>query len=348
MNIKNDIPSIFSLTFGELKQFLIDKQYEPYRAKQIYHFLYQKGIDKFSDIPNIPKTLIETLNNSFIVNTIQIVKQQVSHNSETYKYLLNLNDNHKIESVVIIDRPRNTLCISSQVGCPLGCLFCLTGQMGIKRNLLAGEMVAQFIHAKKIHGSIDNVVFMGMGEPLLNYNNVMKSIKIINSDEGLNFGAKRITISTAGITKGMRKLAHETINIRLAVSVNSLNQLDRAKIMPFSKRNNSLKELISTCKYYQKKTDKRITLEYTMIKDVNMTKQDAKELIKLSKELQFNLNLIPFNLIPNCDYRVPSNSDIFFFTQLFKYSKIEVVQRKRKGRDISAACGQLITETTNE
>ncbi len=341
----NKIPSILSLTFDELKQFLINNKYESYRAKQIYDFIYQKEINKFSDITNIPNSLINILNNNFILNPIEQTKQQIDYKCKTYKYLFNLNDNNKIESVnnylIIIE---TTLCISSQVGCPLKCPFCSTGQMGLKRNLLSDEIVAQLMHAKKNHGSIDNIVFMGMGEPLLNYNNVIKSIKIINSKEGTNFGAKRITLSTAGITRGIRKLANEELNVNLALSLNSPTQTDREKLMPFSKRNNNLKDIINACKYYQQKTNKRITIEYVMIKDINMTKKHAKEIIKLSKELKFNLNLIPFNPIPNCEYTSPSNSDVFFFNQLFKYSKIEVVQRKRKGKDISAACGQLITE----
>ncbi|MDH4128372.1 MAG: 23S rRNA (adenine(2503)-C(2))-methyltransferase RlmN [Spirochaetota bacterium] len=342
----NKLPSILSLTYEELMDHLVNAGFEKYRSQQIYQFLYQKGVKQFSDIINIPKKLIDYLESSFTLHTLNEIDCKVSKKEDTYKYLFQLSDGLKIESVVIKEFNRNTLCISSQVGCPLNCVFCLTGKMGIERNLKTDEIIDQFLYLKEKHESIDNIVFMGMGEPFLNYNNLIKAIRIFNSKDGLNFSIRRITISTAGIIKGIRRFANEELNLHLAVSLNSPFQSERLKIMPFTKKN-TLGDLLSVCKYYQEKTGRRITFEYVMIKNVNIDKKDAKRIIQFSEDIHFNLNLIPYNPIPNCDYVSPTKEEIFKFIQYFKYSNVEVVQRKRKGRDISAACGQLATSHKN-
>lgn len=336
-------PTILSLTLDDLEKRLVQDGFEKYRAKQIYQFLYQKNPNEFEDIANIPKPLKDYLNKTYLLNPLQEIKKQTTSYQDTYKYLFKLQDNLAIETVLIKSDKRNTLCISSQVGCPLNCLFCATGKMGIKRSLYAGEIVAQFLSLKKKHNTIDNIVFMGMGEPFLNYNNVIKAIQILNNETGANFGIRRITISTSGIVKSIRRLAHENLQVNLAVSLNSPFQSKRSILMPFTKKNNDLREVIKACEYYQEKTNRRITFEYVMIKDLNMRKDDAKQIIKLSKQLNFNLNLIPYNPVEGCEFTTPKEPDIYHFTNLFKYSKIEIVQRKRKGKDISAACGQLAT-----
>lgn len=338
------LPSILSYTFAELKEILIEAGFEKYRTQQIYQSIYHKETSLFSETKNLPKKLIEYLNSHFIINPLTEIDCKVSQKKDTYKYLYLLQDELKIESVLIKEGYRNTLCISSQVGCPLDCKFCATGRMGMQRNLKPAEIVAQFTNAKLKHRSIDNIVFMGMGEPFMNYNNVTKAIRILSSEEGLNFSPRRITISTAGIVRGIRRLADENLNVHLAVSLNSPFHTDRVKIMPLTKKD-TVKLLINACKYYQDKTKNRITFEYLMLKDINTRKKDAKEIIKFSKELNFIINLIQYNPIPNSVYQPPTIQEVYNFARNFKYTNVEVVQRKRKGRDISAACGQLATLT---
>ncbi len=334
--------SILSYTLESLQNSLLEQGFESFRAKQIFHFLYQKNVKSFSEMNNLPKKLIEYLVSQFHILGVQEENHIISERKDTHKYLFTLMDNMKVESVIINEGSRNTLCLSSQVGCSLNCVFCATGQMGMKRNLSSGEMISQFLFLKGKHGQIDNIVFMGMGEPLLNYNNLINTIKILNSKEGLNFGIRRITISTAGVAKNIRRLADENLHIHLAVSLNSPDPMTRINLMPFSKRI-PLKEVLDACKFYQEKTKRRITFEYVLFKGINSSKKDAKSIIKLFDDLQFNLNIIPYNPIDGCKYETPSHDEVEEFTRYFQYSKIEVVQRKRKGRDISAACGQLAT-----
>ncbi len=333
--------SIYSLTQNDLSQVLMEAGFEKYRSQQIFQFLYQKRLNQFSDMKNLPESLRTYLAEHFVISSLGNLDHQISQDKNTHKYLFGLSDGLRIESVVIKDGSRNTLCLSSQVGCSLNCRFCATGQMEIKRNLKPGEILDQFLYLKDKHGSIHNIVFMGMGEPLLNYNNVINSIRILNSKDGLDVGIKRITVSTAGIAKGIRRLADESMNIQLAVSLNAPDQELRAEIMPFAQKI-TLQEVIGACHFYQEKTGRRFTFEYVLIKGVNMRKGDAKKIVKLSKELHFNLNLIPYNPVSGCDYQSPTPYEVDQFVKNFQYSRLEVVQRKRKGRDISAACGQLL------
>ncbi len=340
---RNLTPSILSYELDELSDILSEAGFEKYRAKQIFQFLYEKEVKDFSEMSNISKNHRDYLQNNFVMNPLDVLDCRVSNHKDTHKYLFQLADGYKIESVLIKEGSRNTLCLSTQVGCSLKCSFCATGKMGLKRNLKAGEIIAQFLYIRGKHGSIDNIVYMGMGEPFLNYNNVIKSVRIFNSKDGLNFGIRRITLSTAGMVKGIYSLVKENLNIHLAVSLNSPFQSERVKLMPSSKKNNELKELIKACEYYQEKTGQRITFEYVMIKGVNMRKEDAKQIIKMAKGLKFNLNLISYNVSESNEYQAPIPPEIARFVQYFQYSKIEIVQRKRKGKDISAACGQLAT-----
>ncbi|GMT49681.1 MAG: putative dual-specificity RNA methyltransferase RlmN [bacterium] len=312
--------SIHSFTQEDLSHTLMEAGFEKYRSQQIFQFLYQKKLKQFSDMKNLPESLRTFLTDHFTISSLSNVNHLTSQDKSTHKHLFSLSDGLRIESVVIKEGSRNTLCLSSQIGCSLNCRFCATGQMEIKRNLNPGEIIDQFLFLKDKYGSVDNIVFMGMGEPLLNYNNVMKSIRILNSKDGLGVGIKRITISTAGIAKGIRRLAGESMNIQLAVSLNAPDQELREEIMPFSRKIN-LQEMIAACHFYQEKTGKRITFEYVLIKDINMRKNDAKKIIKLSKELHFNLNLIPYNPISDCDYQSPTPYEVDQFVKSFQYSR---------------------------
>lgn len=347
MNKKINNESIYSLSYDELQNVLIENSFEKYRTKQIYQFLYDKEVKSFGEMKNIPKKLVDFLEDQFTLKALDLETVQISERKDSHKYLFNLDDGNQIESVLIKDGIRNTLCISSQVGCPLNCQFCATGTMGIIRNLSAGEIVNQYVYVKGKHGTIDNIVYMGMGEPLLNYNNVMKSIRILNDERGLNVGIKRITISTAGIERGIKRLADENLNFNLAVSLNAPEQDLRSKIMPFSKKI-PLKDLLSACKEYQEKTGKRITFEYVCIKNLNMERVHSKKIIKLKDDLKFNLNLIPYNPIEGSELESPEPEDMDRFESFFEFSRLEVVKRKRKGRDIAAACGQLVTMKQEE
>jgi len=297
---------------------------------------------------NLPKTIRTFLEQHYEILSVREVDKISSTNGETIKLLLNLDDGNNIECVIIKSVDRNTLCISSQVGCALGCKFCSTGTMGFIRNLSVGEILSQYLYAFSLTGGIDNIVFMGMGEPLQNYDNVTKAIRLLNTKDGANFGIRRITLSTAGIIEGIRKLVNDDLHIKLAVSLNSAIDKKRSTVMPINK-SDRLYDLIEVLKEYQKKSNKRFTFEYVMIKGVNIGEEDAKAVMKLAEELHFNLNIIPYNKIKNVSdklnphFETPSSNEINVFLKYFEDSNIEIVKRYRKGDDITAACGQLAT-----
>lgn len=349
--------SILNLTIGNLSDILVNNGFEKYRAKQVLNWIYKSLTFSFEDMSNLPKKLRIFLSEQFNILSVKEIKTLNSKDGNTTKFLLSLNDNYKIECVLIGNEKRHTLCLSSQVGCPLDCKFCATGKMGFLRNLDTSEIISQFLHVKSITGNIDNVVFMGMGEPLLNYDNVMLAIKLLNDKNYLNFGIRRIAISTAGIIKGIEKLMEDsspttdntntktqnTLMPRLAVSLNSAIEKIRSDIMPINKTN-PLKKLVDALKKYQEKTGKRFTFEYVLIKDLNTNKENADAIIELSKELRFNLNIIPYNPVLSFEFETPSGKEIENFINYFNGSGIEIVRRYKKGNDISAACGQLITQ----
>lgn len=331
---------LYEYEMNELKHIMEENTFKTFRAKQIYNWLYNGGINDIEEMKNIPKNLKLFLKENFIINPIQTVQKQEDKDADTIKYLLKLPDDNMIECVLIKSGDRKTICISSQVGCPLNCSFCSTATMGFIRNLTAGEIVGQFQLLKMNHQKLDNIVFMGMGEPMLNYENVAKAIRIINNKNGLNFGIKRITLSTAGVVKGIQKLTEDKLNIKLAVSLNSPIEQQRIRLMPVTKTN-SLGELIKALKLYQETTGKRITFEYVMIKNENMDKKHAEKIIDLKKELNFNLNIIPYNDSLNTSLKTPNSQDIERFLSYFVDTDIEIVRRYKKGNNINAACGQL-------
>ncbi len=342
---------ILSMTLNDMEDVLIKNNFKKYRAKQIYEWIYKHKVDSFDSMNNIPKQIRQYLSENYNLLSVYEIDRQDSKNGETTKLLLELPDRMRIECVIIRSGDRKTLCISSQVGCPLDCLFCATAKMGFIRNLTVDEIVSQLMYALSIEGNIDNIVFMGMGEPLLNYDEVKKTISIINDPQGLNTGIRRITLSTAGVIKGIERLISDELNIRLAVSLNSAINEKRNMLMPINK-SNPLKNLLQTLFVYQEKTGKRFTFEYVMIEGVNMNEDDANAIIDLSKNLNFNLNIIPYNKVNKSLYKPdttvynftrPSEESISKFLSYFKYSDIEIVQRYKKGDDISAACGQLAT-----
>lgn len=320
---------------------IIEKWEQPsYRARQIFKWLY-RGVNNFDQMTDIPQQLREALSKSFYIGIPDIVTKQVSKIDCTTKYLLKLTDESLIECVLLRYRHGNTLCISCQVGCRMGCYFCASTRNGLVRNLTPGEMVGQIITVQKDTGErISNIVIMGSGEPLDNYNNVMKFLKIVNSKDGLNIGLRRITLSTCGLVEEIDKLAEERIPITLSVSLHAASDSVREKLMPVAKKY-KIKEIIECCKRYVSKTGRRVTFEYALVRGVNDSEEDARKLAGLLKGLLCHVNLIPVNPIEDSGFRQPGRERIALFRDILKSEGIPVTVRREMGRDISGACGQL-------
>ncbi len=333
---------ILDLTREELLDALIEKGFEKYRAAQIFQWIYDKFVFDFSLMTNISKEKRESLKNYFSINMLNNV-EMFSSADGTEKIRLTLDDSSSVESVIIPDKDRVTLCVSTQVGCPLDCKFCRTGHLGFKRNLTVREIVAQVLFAQKyLHEKemrITNIVYMGMGEPLLNFDNTIKSIMILKDGVGLNFSSRRITVSTAGITDLIVELGEKT-GVNFALSLHSPNQKIRETIMPVAKRF-PLEQLIEAVKNYPNHHRKRVLIEYIMLKGINDSKDDARRLIKIAKFLNAKVNLIPFNSFEGCGFVSTKMGDIESFQQILADSYITVLIRKSRGEESLAACGQL-------
>ena len=325
---------------------------ELYRQNQLAQWLYQERVDSIIAMSNLPLSLREKLMESFSVLPLTLSRKQGSHDT-TQKFLWQLTDGQFIESVLIPASPalygeasdRKTMCLSTQVGCAYGCRFCASGLEGWKRNLTPGEIVAQIIAAEKISKQkVNNLVFMGMGEPLANYDNLMKAIEIINAPWGLNLGARHITISTSGLAPQIKKLADSPKQIRLALSLHGATDEVRSQIMPINKKY-PLAQLIEACLYYQTQKRKRITLEYILIKDINDSLDQAQRLAKLCQRLKAKVNLIPYNQVEDLSWQRPSENQIRLFASTVKNHGATATIRREKGHDIDAACGQLRLKT---
>lgn len=334
----------------ELKQFGV----EPYRSKQIWTWIYVHGKKDFDEMNNISKELRQKLAENYTLKRAQIDTHLISKDG-TEKWLLKFDDEEKVEMVYIPEEDRGTLCISSQIGCAMGCKFCNTGFYGFKRNMTTTEIVSQVIIARdelnewdnlnKGIGegrNITNIVVMGMGEPLINYDNIVKSLKIINDSDGIAFSNRRITLSTCGLVPQIKKLA-EDLKVNLAISLHASTNEIRKKIMPIAEKY-SINELMEACREYAKKTnDRRITFEYIMIKDLNDSENEAIKLIELVKKYRIpaKFNLIPFNPWRGCEFESSSNDKVKKFAKILTDSKFPAPIRKARGQDIMAACGQL-------
>jgi len=342
------------LDLAELQAFVEELGEKKFRASQLYSWLYAKGAQSFDEMTDISKDFRTVLSQISYITNLQVETQSVSTDSTT-KYLFKLNDDLAIESVLIPstkksseEEKRLTLCVSTQVGCPLDCKFCATGRMGFTRNLTAGEIVDQVIQIQRnSQKRITNLVYMGMGEPMLNYDNVMKSIDIINDDHGLNIGTRHITISTAGYADKICQLADEKRSVKLALSLHSLDNDKRTKLMPITKKY-SVDELIKALEYYYHKTHRRPTFEYILFDNFNDTAADIKLFIKLSRKIPCKVNLIPFHSIAfmqpsgfGASLKPTSVPRIEAFADALRKADIIVMVRGSSGQDINAACGQL-------
>lgn len=338
-----DKMSIYSLRLDQLETYIVSIGEKKFRAKQVYDWLYKKRVSSFEEMKNIPKYLQEKLNNEFEITTLKTVIQQESVDG-TMKFLFELQDKYTIESVLMRHKYGNSLCVTTQVGCRIGCTFCASTLGGLKRNLEAGEIVAQVLKVQqeldKTGERVSSIVIMGIGEPFENYDEMMDFIRIINSDESFNIGARHITVSTSGIVPKIYQFADEKVQINFAVSLHAPTDELRSRIMPIN-RAYKIEKLVESLKYYQEKTNRRITIEYGLMGLVNDQKEHAEKLAEIIKDLNCHVNLIPFNYVPERDYVRTSKKDIFAFEKILKQKKVNVTIRRTQGDDIDAACGQL-------
>lgn len=349
MNINSKKISLKDFRLDELQQFIINIGEPKFRGKQIFNWIYDNIVTDFNLMDNLPLSLREKLNELSEINTLKLVSRQGSINSATVKYLFETKEGNKIESVIIPESGRRTLCISTQIGCPLDCKFCATGLMGFTRNLTTGEIIDQYLQTLKdlAPEPITNIVFMGMGEPLLNYSATEKTLKILLHDLGNKIGRTRITVSTAGIPKKIIELADSGTRVKLALSLHSCYDEIRNKIMPINIKYN-LEENIDALKYYTKTTKTKIMFEYTMLKGINDREEDLNALIKLCSQLPSKVNIIPFNSIAHmvnggfsAELEPTLMNDIRGFVARLIDKGIFVILRNTQGSDIAAACGQL-------
>lgn len=339
--------NIKDYNLDELKQEIINLGEKGYRAEQIFKWIYIDRVNSFEEMTNLPKNLREKLNENYSMNNFNILKKQESSDG-TKKYLLDVLDGNAIESVLMKYHHGNTICVSSQIGCKMGCKFCASTGIKFIRNLSSGEIVEQILTVEKDSGEkISNIVFMGIGEPLDNYDNVISAIRIINNPKGLNIGARHISISTSGIVPKIYDLANENIQCTLSISLHSSNNEKRSEMMPINKKYN-IEELMKACRDYIKITNKRISFEYALAKDNNDNLEDAKQLVKLLRGMICHVNLIPINKIENGAYVKSSNENIIKFRDYLNDNGIVATIRRELGSDIDAACGQLRRKNLKE
>ena len=324
----------------ELKDELIALGEKKYRAEQIFKWLYVDKVKEFDEMTNLPLELREKLKKEYTMCNYNILRKQESSDG-TKKYLFDVLDGNAIETVLMQYHHGKTICVSSQIGCKMGCKFCASTGIRFVRSLSAGEIVEQILAVEQDIGDrISNVVFMGIGEPFDNYDNVMHAIKIINNQKGLNIGARHISISTSGLVPMIYKFADEELQCTLSISLHATNDEKRNSMMPVNYMYN-IEELMKACRYYIEKTNKRISFEYALAKDNNDNLEDAKELVKLLKGMLCHVNLIPINKIENGKYTKSTNENIIKFRDYLNEKGIVATIRRELGPDIDAACGQL-------
>lgn len=332
--------NIKQLSLEELKETLISWKEPAFRAEQIFSWIYQKGVCEFDQMSNLPAGLRQRLNQDFTIFSLKLATAQESKDG-TKKFLFKLQDNQFIEAVAIPSEKRLTGCISSQAGCKFACTFCASGILGFKRDLSCAEILDQAWYLKNSSSQpLTHIVFMGTGEPLDNYDNVLKAIRIINSDHAFKIGSRRITISTCGIIPGIKKLADEGLQVELSVSLHGCDDETRGRLMPVNKKY-PLKELFTALRQYVKKTNRQLTFEYILAKGINSDLPSARKLSKIVEGLDCKVNLIPVNPQKELGLEPPSKPDILFFRDALVRSKVAVTLRKPRGQDIEAACGQL-------
>jgi 23S rRNA (adenine2503-C2)-methyltransferase len=344
MNAKEDIKS---LSREELAARLRDLGEPAYRGDQILQWIYEKQADSFDKMSNLSATLRQKLTSSFELDAVHALKTRNATDT-TEKFLFQLRDHSLIETVLIPATPgltsssdRHTVCVSTQVGCAYGCKFCASGLEGVKRNLTAAEIVDQVLQVQKLNGEkVNNIVVMGMGEPLANYDNLLRALRVINAPWGLGIGARKITVSTVGLVPRIKQLAGEPMQIRLAVSLHGATDDVREKIMPVNKKH-PLKELLAACDYYVNTKKRTMTFEYILIDGVNDSLEQAHKLGAIARRLRAKVNLIPYNPVEGLPWKRPERDRCKMFQHTLQSHDVTSTLRMEKGTDINAACGQL-------
>lgn len=331
---------IYDLTYEELLQFILNNDYKKYRADQIWEWLYRHKVESFNEMSNISKDLIKLLDANFHFNALDLV---VSHQSEdgTIKALYGLHDKHLIETVLMQQHYGSSVCVTTQVGCNIGCSFCASGQLMKKRDLTAGEIVAQVLQTEKIlKKRISYIVVMGIGEPFDNYENLIKFLKIVNHPKGMQIGARHITVSTSGIVPKIEEFSKFELQVNLAISLHAPNNEVRTKLMKINKVYD-INQVLDAIRYYLDKGNRRVTIEYILIDKINDQDEHAYELAKILKGLNLYVNLIPYNEVIEADYKRSDKDQMLRFYDILKKNNIQTTLRKEQGHDINAACGQL-------
>ena len=331
--------NIYDMTLENLENYFLNINEKKYRASQVFSWLYEKRVKSFEEMTNLGKELLERLKKDFNIYTPIIVKEE--HDKDVSKYLFKLNDEEHIESVLMYHNYGISLCISSQVGCNMGCVFCESGKRKKIRNLTTSEMLLQIIAIeRKINKRISHIVVMGIGEPFDNFDNLVNFIENANNPKGLNIGSRHITVSTCGIVPKIYEFSNLKYQVNLAISLHAPNNELRDKLMPINKVY-PLEELIKAVKYYIEKTNRRVTFEYILLSEINDGEKEARELVKLIKGLNAYINLIPYNQGNSNNFKRTKNENIMKFYDIIKKEKINVTVRREFGSNISAACGQL-------
>ena len=331
--------NIYGQTVEDLAKYFENMGEKKFKAIQVYDWLYKKRVISFDDMSNVKKSVIEKLKDDFILSLPEIIKRE--DGKDVHKYLFRLTDGNLVEAVLMVHDYGNSLCVSSQVGCNMGCAFCESGRLKKKRDLDTDEMVGQILAVQDdLNLRISHVVLMGIGEPFDNYDNVMKFVKIINCPKGIDIGARHITISTCGIVPKIKEFADEGLQVNLAISLHAPNDVLRTRLMKINKVY-KLHEVIEAVKYYINKTNRRVTFEYIMLKDVNDNEKCALELASLIKGLNAYVNLIPYNETSHIEFKKTNNEKVMKFYDILKRNKINVTVRREFGSEVSAACGQL-------
>ena len=331
--------SIYDLTIEEMEDYFLKNNSKKFHALQLFLWLYEKRVESFKEMSNLSNDIINKLENDFFIDRLKIV--DVQEDVDVCKYLFELRDNEHIEAVLMRHDYGNSICVSSQVGCNMGCKFCESGRRKKVRNLETYEMVLQILMIEKLLGErISHVVVMGIGEPFDNYDNLIRFFKIINHPKGLAIGSRHITVSTCGLVPKIYEFSDFPLQVNLAVSLHAPNNELRDKIMPINKAY-PIEELFKALKYYYNKTNRRLTFEYILLKDVNDSDENAQELANLVKDLNCYINLIPYNETNNIDFKRTSAIQIMKFYDILKRNNVNVTIRKEFGGKINAACGQL-------
>lgn len=331
--------NIYGIEFEKLEKYFVDNNISKFRATQVFEWLYKKRVDNLNEMTNLGKETIDKLQSDFSFDKLKLL--EVQSDKLVKKFLFELSDGQKIESVLMYHDYGNSICISSQVGCNMGCAFCQSGRLKKVRNLATHEMVLQILEVEKITGiRISHVVIMGIGEPFDNYDNVMSFIRIINSNKGISIGARHITVSTCGIVPKIEQFSKENLQVNLAISLHASNDELRNKLMPINKVYN-ISKLIDSLKKYLDNNNRRVTFEYILLSGINDSLEDAMELANLLKGMNAYVNLIPYNETDNISFRRTKKEQIMRFYDILKKSKINVTVRREFGSKVDAACGQL-------